>query len=77
MFILYVNDMSNVSKSLKSILFADDTNLFYAGNELNEVCELVLRELNNIHIWFQVKLYLNVAKTNFMICGHKNMKKLI
>ena len=30
-FFLYVNDMCNISKSLKSILFADDTNLFYAG----------------------------------------------
>ena len=38
LFILYVNDMCNVSKSLKSILFADDTNLFYAGKDLNEVC---------------------------------------
>ena len=31
LFILYVNDMCNVSKSLKSILFADDTNLFMQG----------------------------------------------
>ena len=37
LFILYVNDMCNVSKSLKSILFADDTNLFYAGKDLDEV----------------------------------------
>ena len=34
LFILYVNDMCNVSKSLKSILFTDDTNLFYAGKDL-------------------------------------------
>ena len=72
LFILYINDMCNVSKSLKSILFADDTNLFCAGNYLNEVCEFVLRELNIFHIWFQVnKLSLNVAKTNVMIFGNK------
>ena len=44
LFILYVNDMCNVSKSFKSILFTDDTNLFYAGKDLNEVCEFVSRD---------------------------------
>ena len=72
LFILYVNDMCNVSKSLKSILFVDDTNLFYAGKDLDEVCKIVSRELNILHIWFQVnKLSLNVAKTNFMIFDNK------
>ena len=76
LFILYVNDMCNVSKSLKSILFADDTNLFYAGNDLDEVCKIVSRELNILHIWFQVnKLSLNVAKTNFMIFGNKRFEE--
>ena len=50
LFILYVNDMCNVSKSLKSILFADDTNLFYAGKDLDEVCKIVSRELNILHM---------------------------
>ena len=76
LFILYVIDMCNVSKSLKYILFADDTNLFYAGKDLNEVCELVSRELNILHMWFQVnKLSLNVAKTNFMIFGNKRYEE--
>ena len=76
LFILYVNDMCNVSKSLKSILFADDTNLCYAGKDLKEVCELVSRELNILHMWFQVnKLSLNVAKTNFMIIGNKRYEE--
>ena len=30
LFIIYVNDMCNVSKLLKYILFADDTNIFYS-----------------------------------------------
>ena len=55
LYILYVNDMCNVSKSLKSILFADDTNLFYAGKDLDEVCKIISRELN-ICIWFQAEL---------------------
>ena len=76
LFILYVNDMCNVSKSFKSIIFADDTNLFYAGMDIDEVCKIVSRELNILHIWFQVnKLSLNVAKTNFMIFGNKRFEE--
>ena len=68
--------MCNVSKSLTSIIFADDTNLFYAGKDLDEVCKIVSRELNILHIWFQVnKLSLNVAKTNFMIFGNKRFEE--
>ena len=64
--------MCNVSKSVKYILFADDTNLIYAGKDISEVCELVSRELNILHIWFQVnKLSLKVAKTKFMIFCNK------
>ena len=76
LFILYVNDMCIVSKSLKSILFADETNLFYAGKDLDEVCTIISRELNILHIWFQVnKLSLNVATTNFMIFGNKRFEE--
>ena len=31
LFVLYVNDICNVSKLAKFILFADDTNIFCAG----------------------------------------------
>ena len=32
LFILYINDMCNVSMSMKSIVFAYDTNFFYSGD---------------------------------------------
>ena len=68
--------LTTVSKSLKSILSADDTNLFYAGKDLDEVCKIVSRELNILHIWLQVnKLSLNVAKTNFRIFGNKRFEE--
>ena len=37
LFILYINDMCNVSTLLKPILFADDTNLFYSGKDIKEL----------------------------------------
>ena len=64
--------MCNVSMLMKSIVFADDTNLFYSGDNLSQVCEIVSTELDKLHSWFQVnKLSLNIAKTNFMIFGNK------
>ena len=41
LFILYINDMCNVSILLKPILFADDTNLFYSGKDIDERCSVV------------------------------------
>ena len=72
LFILYINDMCNVSMLMKSIEFADDTNLFYSEDNLSQVCESVSTELGKLHSWFQVnKLSLNIGKTNFMIFGNK------
>ena len=69
LFILYINDISML---MKSIVFADDTNLFYSGDNLSQVCETVSTELGKLHSWFQVnKLSLNIAKTTFMIFGNK------
>ena len=71
-FIIYMNDVCNVSMLMKSIVFADDTNFFYSGDNLSHVCETVSTELVKLHSWFQVnKLSLNIGKTNVMIVGNK------
>ena len=72
LFIMYINDMCNVSSLMKSIVFADDTNFFYSRKYLTEVCKTVSKELDTLCTWFQVnKLSLNIAKTNFMVFGNK------
>ena len=54
--------MCNVSMLMKSIVFADDTNFFYSGDNISKVCETVSTELGKLHSWFQVnKLSLNIA----------------
>ena len=45
LFNLYINDVCNVSMLMKSIVFADDTNFFYSGDNLSQVCETVSTEL--------------------------------
>lgn len=74
LFILYINDICNVSQKLKFILFADDTNVFYSGKDIKEICDVISGELEKLNLWFQVnKLSLNINKTQFMIFHCKNV----
>ncbi len=72
LFLLYINDIFRVSGIMKLILFADDTNMFCSGSDVNELMEMVEIELNKFSEWFIVnKLSLNLAKTSFMIFHSK------
>ena len=51
LFLLYINDIYKVSKVLRLILFADDTNIFYSGKDLNNMVEIVNIELTKLHGW--------------------------
>ncbi|XP_065681560.1 uncharacterized protein LOC136095207 [Hydra vulgaris] len=66
LFLIYINDISNACTELDTILFADDTNLFYARNDINILFKLVNKELLNLTEWFNAnKLSLNVTKTKY------------
>ena len=74
LFILYINDICNVSKLLHLILFADDTNSFYTGSNLEDISTVLSNELEKISVWFSLnKLSLNVSKTNYMIFSNKKL----
>ena len=68
LFLLYINDLHNVSDILNYIICADDTNIFYSGVNLIEICKTISNEMKKLHVWFCVnKLSLNVAKTNVIV----------
>ena len=61
LFLLYVNDIANVSTSLLPILFADDTHVFLNGNNIDQIIKILNGELNNVFLWLNSnKLFLNV-----------------
>ena len=61
--LIYVNDMSNLSQLLFTILFADDTNVFTIGKYVRELIAIMNNELTNIVECLNVnKLALNVKK---------------
>ena len=68
LFILYINDICNISKILKFTLFADDTNIFYSNIDIDILYKQLNNELSRLYIWFNVnKLSLNISKTNYMM----------
>ena len=44
-FLLYINDLSTVSEACMSILFADDTNMFFTGKNLQTMTTVINEEL--------------------------------
>ena len=45
LFLLYINDLPNISSKLKFYLFADDTNIYYESTDLEELEKTVNWEL--------------------------------
>ena len=63
LFILYMNDLADVSDKLFTILFADDTTILIEGNDLHSLINSLNYELEKLNIWLKSnKLSLNVSK---------------
>ena len=73
LFLIYMNDIPNVSNVFKFILFADDTGLFSTieyniPTHLSNLNEILNHELAEVCDWLTLnKLSLNVKKTKFMV----------
>ena len=77
LFILYVNDIINVSQLVNLILFADDTDMFNSDNDLTSLIVKANDELSKLSLWFLVnRLSLNVKKTNFILFRTKNKRMM-
>ena len=65
-------NICEVSKTVNTVLFADDTNLLCCGDNLEQLLDTIEKELNRIKIWFdENKLTLNLSKTKFIIFGNR------
>ena len=61
LFLLFINDLCNVSNLLKFVLFADDTNIFGSNENVEVLQDTLNRELANLFVWFSInKLSLNL-----------------
>ena len=65
LFLIYINDIVNVSSELKYTIYADDTNLLIGNANINDLHRNLITELEKIHFWTtNNNLSLNIAKTN-------------
>ena len=72
LFILYINDIFNSSKSLKFLLYADDTTLYFSDKDLSHCFRIFNQELLNIDVWSRSnRISLNLKKTKYMILSNK------
>ena len=68
LFLIYINDLCEVSDKVFSILFADDSNLFLSGKDPNELIRTMNEEMVKIVDWLKLnKLSLNLKKTHFIL----------
>ena len=49
LFLLYINDLPNISKKLKFFLFADDTNIYFESDNLKNLEKIMNRELKQLY----------------------------
>ena len=76
LFLLYINDLYNIWSTSIPILYADDTNLFYKGKDIDTLVSYINMELKNISTWLKVnRLSLNIKKTHFMFFRKQRNKK--
>ena len=60
------------------VLFADDTNVFLSGKDMNTLIDTMQLELKKLYDWFIAnKLTLNIAKTHFVIFHRARQKHMI
>ena len=80
LFIIYMNDINDVSDALSSILFADDTSLnstisVFQSRDSKELSSKINYELVKVIDWLRAnKLSLNVKKTKFMQFRYSQMR---
>src|ERR1043165_4585348 len=68
LFLIYINDLPNISSIVFFILFADDTNIFYSHGSLDTLFQILNTELTGVAEWFCAnKLMLNIDKKNFIL----------
>ena len=68
LFLLYINDLCNVSTVVDFILFADDTNIFFFHKDFNMLPEILNSEMLKLTQWCRAnKLSINFKKSNFVV----------
>ena len=73
-----MNDISYTPSFLNTILFADDTSVFYSLEDMSVLCHIVNGETKEVSNWFKAHiLSLSAKKTNLVYLGTWRQAKKI
>ena len=76
LFLLYINDFCNASDIFETILFADDTNLFFSHKDA--LFHTANCEMNKITNWVKSnELSLNIKKSNYMLFKPRQRREIL
>ena len=76
LFLLYINDICNISNIFNFILFADDTTIVSTHKDTKLLYKQANNELDKLQNWLRLnKLSINVNKTNYIIFSNKKEKQ--
>ena len=68
LFLLYINDLPNCLEHSQARMYADDTNLTFASNNIDDINYHLNHDLANVNKWLIAnRLTLNQSKTEFML----------
>ena len=72
LFIVFINDLPSVVHRCKTVFYADDTALFFAGSTIQTIQLALEEDLNAVGEWFSLnRLLVKCDKTNVMLFGSK------
>ena len=75
LFLIYINDLSQISNKFYPLLYADDCSLFLCGTTPNELISRANLEMKNIFPWLCAnKLSLNINKSKYMLFYKRILK---
>ena len=77
LFLVYINDITRILKYCKVSLYADDTVIYIADENVNTALDLLQNDLDNLSTWCtRNKLTINSKKTKYCVYGMRsNVKK--
>ena len=81
LFLLFINDLPNVSKLFYTLLFADDATMSLSGRNPSLLIRLANNELHKFYLWcISNRLTVNTLKTFFVLFSstcHQNLPPLV
>lgn len=75
LFLIYINDIANSSNKLSFRLFANDANIFYTSDDINDIESVMNCEMTRVLNYHAInKLSVNMKKTYFMLINSPRKK---